>query len=385
MARLSKRVVEAADIRPSDYFVWDDALPGFAVRVMPTGRKSYVIQYRKGGRTRRVSLGMHGKVTVEEARTTAKRLFGVIASGGDPAAQIEDHRRAPSVAALCDRFLSEYVPVHCKASTAAEYKRSVDLFIKPAIGTYKLQDIERAHIAKLHHDMRDKPYQANRTVGVLSKLFNLAEVWGLRPDGSNPCRHVKKYKEEKRERYLSAEERARLLQVLDEVVADGTETEHVAAAFKLLLFTGCRLGEIQALKWSYLKDNLHLPDSKTGAKTVYLNDAARAVLTSLPRVDGNPYVIVGAVADQHVTDLQKPWRRIRARAGLDDVRIHDLRHSFASAAAGLGMNLQMIGKLLGHSSPLTTARYAHLADDPVRAAAELVGGVMSPTTHAAND
>lgn len=377
MAKLSKRVVEGAAVQEGDYFLWDDAMSGFGVRVMPSGRKSYLIQYRKAGRTRRVSLGMHGKITVDQARTKAKRLFGVIAAGGDPAAELEDHRRAPTVAAMCERFLTEYVPVHCKPSTAREYRRSVDLFIKPAIGTYKLQDIERAHIAKLHHDLRDRPYQANRTLGVLSKLFNLAEVWGLRPDGSNPCRHVKKYREEKRGRYLSPEERERLLRVLDEVVADGTETEHVAGAFKLLLFTGCRLGEIQTLKWDYVRDKLHLPDSKTGAKTVYLNDAARSVLDALPRVEGNPYVIAGAVEGQHVTDLQKPWRRIRARAGLEDVRIHDIRHSFASAAVGLGMSLPLIGKLLGHTTPQTTARYAHLADDPIRAAAELVGGAMA--------
>jgi integrase len=377
MAKLSKRIVEGAAIRPSDYFLWDEAMSGFGVRVMPSGRKSYLIQYRKAGRTRRVSLGTHGKITLDQARTKAKRLFGVIADGGDPAAELEDHRRAPSVAAMCDRFLKEYVPVHCKPSTAGEYKRSVNLFIKPAIGTYKLQEIERAHIAKLHHELQDRPYQANRTLGVLSKLFNLAEAWGLRPDGSNPCRHVKKYREEKRERYLSAEERGRLLRALDDVVADGTETEHVAGAFKLLLFTGCRLGEIQTLKWDYVRDNLYLPDSKTGAKTVYLNDAARSVLDTLPRVEGNPFVIVGAVEGQHVTDLQKPWRRIRVEAELEDVRIHDLRHSFASAAVGLGMSLPLIGKLLGHTTPQTTARYAHLADAPIRAAAELVGGAMA--------
>lgn len=379
MAGLTKRVVDGADIRKKDYFLWDDKFPGFGVRVMPSGRKTYLVQYRKAGRTRRVSIGVHGKITVEQARAEAKRLFGVVAAGRNPAEEIGDHHRAPSVVALCDRFLSDYVPEHCKASTQREYRRSVELFIVPSIGAYKLTDIERAHIAKLHHDLRDRPYQANRTLGVLSKMFNLAEVWGLRPDGSNPCRHVRKYKEHKRERYLTTEERARLLAVLDAMVADGTETLHVAAAFKLLLFTGCRLAEIQTLKWAYIRDNIHLPDSKTGAKTVYLNEAAHAVLRSLPRADGNPYVIVGAIEGQPVTDLQKPWRRIRARAALEDVRIHDLRHSFASAAVGAGMSLPMIGKLLGHSTPQTTARYAHLADDPMKAAAELVGSIVAGT------
>lgn len=368
MPRLSKRTVDALKPAESDYFLWDDDLPGFGVRVMPSGRKSYLIQYRDSSRrTRRKSLGRHGTVTAEEAKTDARQLLSGVTRGGNPA---EDHRRkrgAPSVAELGERFMADYVPAHCKPSTAREYRRSFDLFINPAFGLVKAADVTRPHIAELHHKLRDKPYQANRTLGVLSVMFNQAEIWGLRPDGSNPCRHVKKYAEEKRERYLSPEELARLGQTLGELEKSGAESQAAIDAVRLLILTGCRLGEIQTLKWEHVQPNaLHLPDSKTGKKKVPIGNGVHAVLDRIGRVEGNPYVIPGKQPGSYLTDLQKPWRRIRAAAGLPDVRLHDLRHSFASSAVGLGESLPMIGKLLGHSQVQTTARYAHLADDPVK-------------------
>jgi integrase len=202
-------------------------------------------------------------------------------------------------------------------------------------------------------------------------MFNLAEVWGLRPDGSNPCRHVPKYREHKRERYLSQVELQRLGQVLSEAEQDGSETQHIIAAFRLLILTGCRLGEIQTLQWGFITDQgMELPDTKTGARRIPLPSAARAVLSALPRVDDNPYVIIGKVLGKHATDFQHPWRRIRERGGLSGVRIHDLRHTYASNAVSSGMPIQMVGRLLGHTQIQTTMRYAHLADDPVKQAAE---------------
>jgi integrase len=226
--------------------------------------------------------------------------------------------------------------------------------------------------------MRHIPYQANRTLGVLSKMFNLAEVWGLRPDGSNPCRHVKKYPEEKRERFLDAEELARLGQALREIEAEDSETASVIAAIRLLTLTGCRLTEILTLKWEYIEgETIHLPNSKTGRRAVYLGTAAREVLNGIEKQPDNPYVITGKKPGSHLTDLQHPWQRVRKRAGLEDVRIHDLRHSFASSAVTLGEGLPMIGKLLGHTQVQTTARYAHLAADPVKSAAERVSETLA--------
>lgn len=378
MPKLTKRTVEALAVKADSYFVWDDQIKGFGVRVMPSGTRTYQVQYRKGGRTRRASIGRHGTVTVDQARQRAKELLGLVASGANPVEEVSQHRRAPTVGALCERFFQAHVLERCKPSTQREYRRSIDLFIKPAIGAFKVVDVERRDISELHHRLKDRPYQANRTLGVLSKMFNLAEVWGLRPDGSNPCRHVPKYRERKRNRFLSQSELSRLGAVLGACEADGSESPFVIAAFRLLILTGCRLGEIQTLQWDFITPHgMELPDSKTGARRIPLPQPARAVLSSLPRLADNPYVIAGTVTGQHITDLQHPWRRIRALAGLDDVRIHDLRHTYASNAVSSGMPIQMVGRLLGHTQLQTTMRYAHLADDPVRRAAEENAAALS--------
>lgn len=370
--KITKRVVDTALIpEKGENWIRDTELTGFSLRILASGSKTYQVQYRSGGATRRVSLGKHGTVTCDEARTEAKIILGDVSKGKDPSNERAVYRSAPTVAQVCERFMDEYVPIHCKESTAKEYRRNVDLFIKPAIGTRKVPDITRTEIAKLHHDHRDKPYQANRTLGVLSVLFNQCEVWGLRQDGSTPCRHVKKYKEEKRERFLSPEEMKRLFEVLDECEKDGIESASMCVAIRLLALTGCRLGEIQTLKWEYIEGNtFKLPDSKTGAKTVYLGQAVFDVLDKAERLENNPYVITGQKEGQYLSDFQKPWRRIRKKAELEDVRIHDLRHSFASFGLANGLSLAEIGKLLGHSNVQTTARYAHLAETIAQEAAD---------------
>lgn len=372
MARISKRLVDTAKPKDKDYFIWDGDMPGFGLRIMKSGKKSYMVQYRHGGRTRRVTFGRVGIMTPDEARKEARDLLTAAGKGANPADDIQKYRTTPTVANICERFMGEYVPTHCKESTAKEYQRAMDLFIQPAIGPRKITDISRTEIAKLHYDHRDKPYQANRTLGVLSVMFNQCEIWGLRPDGSNPCRHVKKYQEKKRERFLSEEELKRLWQTLDECEKDGSESASACIAFRLLILTGCRLGEIQTLKWEYIKpDGIYLPDSKTGAKKVYIGKEVHELIEGIKRNDKNPYVITGIVKGKYLSDLQKPWRRIRKIAELEDLRVHDLRHSFASFALGNGASLAEIGKLLGHSQAQTTARYAHLAEEIAQSAAEL--------------
>ena len=372
MAKITKRTVDALAGQERERVVWDDDLKGFGVRVHPTGRKVYIVKTRYRGRVIKMTIGPHGAVTPSYARVRAAEIITDARAGKNPAGRNTD---APTMIALGKRFLKEYVSTHCKTSTAEEYRRSVKLFIDPRIGRYRVPDIQRSDIAALHHDMRDTPYQANRTLGVLSKMFNLAELWDFRPDGSNPCRHVKRFREEKRERFLSDVEYQRLGAALKEIEVDGSETASAIAAVRLLMLTGCRLSEIQKLRWEHVDlgaSELRLPDSKTGAKVVYLGDPAIAVLECIDRRDGNPWVIAGRKPGSHLTDMQHPWRRIRARAGLDDVRIHDLRHSFASGGLLVGEGLPMIGKLLGHTQVQTTARYAHLANDPVKSAANRI-------------
>ena len=253
---------------------------------------------------------------------------------------------------------------------SVEYEHAINRYIVPALGPIKLTALARDDVAALHHEMRDKPYQANRTLGVISKMMNQAEAWGLRPDRSNPCYHIRKYRETKRERFLSPDELARLGKALDK---EESLAPAAVTAFRLLLYTGARLSEIQTLKWEYVRGNrIHLPDSKTGAKTIPLNGPALEVLAGAKRVEGNPWVVVGTAEGSHLTDLQKPWRRVRKAAGLDDVRIHDLRHTFASEAVMAGESLPMVGKILGHTQTQTTARYAHLADDPLQGASERI-------------
>jgi integrase len=381
--KITKRSIDA--LRPAadgaEAVLWDSELKGFGVRVQRGGTKSYLLHYRagtgRGAPLRKLTIGRHGSPwTPEAARSEAKRLLGMIEDGADPAADKLAHKQAPTMAALAERFLAEHADAKRKGSTAAEYRRLLGKLILPALGGRKVADVTRADINKLHHANRAAPYQANRTLAVLSKMFNLAEQWSLRPDGSNPCRHVEKFTERKRERMLSPAELARLGDAL--AAYDGSP--YPVAAIKLLIFTGARLGEVRELQWDWIdleRGEASLPDSKSGAKILHLPPPALAVLTELPRLDGNPHVIAGAKPGAALVNLEKPWLTIRAAAGLDNVRLHDLRHAFASVAASSGMGLPIIGKMLGHTQAATTHRYAHLASDPVKAAAAVVAGKIA--------
>jgi integrase len=365
----------------SEVILWDSEIAGFGLRVQRGGTKTYVLKYRagngRGAPSRKLTIGKHGSPWApEQARAEARRLLGLVAHGKDPAAAKAEAKAAPTVAELARRFLAEHAEAKRKASTTTEYRRLLDRIILPSLGKRKVADIKRADITRLHHANRAAPYQANRTLAALSKMMNLAERWGLRPDGTNPCRHIERYAEKKRERFLSPEELARL----GDALAQYDGAPYCAAAIKLLVFTGARLGEVLGLQWQWIdfdRGEARLPDSKTGAKTLHLPPPALAVLAELPRVAGNPHVIVGGVAGAALVNLEKPWRAIRKKAGLEDVRIHDLRHSFASIAASGGMGLPIIGKMLGHTQAQTTQRYAHLASDPVKAAAATVAGKIA--------
>ena len=391
MAKITIRSAEALKPNGSESFLWDSELRGFGLRCSPKGKKVFIVQYRHKGRTRRMSLGQFGAITPNEAREIAQRHLGDVARGTDPSGELQLERKAPNMSALCDRFIETHANVRCKPNTAKEYARVCERFIKPRLGGLRVQAVTRRDIAALHEGLSARPYAANRMLSILSKMFNLAELWGIRPDGSNPCRHVQKYAERKRERFLMPNEIDRLWHVLDDAMEKGTETVFVVTAFKLLLLTGCRLREILTLKWSYIRgDVIWLPDAKTGPRRVLLNAKALELLHDLPRLNSNDYVIAGTVPGQHATDLHKPWSRIRAAAELEDVRIHDLRHTYASIAAMAGHSLPMIGYLLGHTQAQTTQRYVHLVDDTARRAANEVNDLfgsfitapsVSPKTH----
>ncbi len=376
--KLTKRDIDAARYHGkigTAHFLWDDAVPGLAVRLYPSGRKAFFLAYRANGRQRSITLGSFGELTLQEARTLALEMRGHIRRGADPIGERRARLDSPSVADLADRYMREHARAKKKPSSAEGDERNWKLHILPRIGRRKVADLTRADVAGLHAELAGTPYVANRVLALLSKAFHLAEVWGWRPDGSNPCRHVSRYRETQRERFLSEAELAQLARVLPEVERERSESPFVIAAIRLLILTGCRVGGVLQLRWDEVDfegKRLRLRDSKTGRKTIYLGSAALQLLSRIERDDDNPYVIRGAKPGQHLFSLTRPWFRIRERAGLRGVRLHDLRHSYASVGAGAGLSLPMIGKLLGHRHSVTTERYAHLAADPAHQAAELI-------------
>ena len=372
--RISQRTVDGLSVEEKDAVFWDCDLPGFGVRVYPNGTKVYVVQTRGHGRSKRVTIGRHGLFTADEARRRAVRIIINIKDGEHPT-------RSPAnkvtVTELAERYLREHVAVYCRPSTEKMYASALRRFILPAYGHLPVGVVQRDQVADLHYHMRDKPYQANRVLEIASKMFNLAELWRLRRGGSNPCRFVRKYAMHKRERFLSESEFRRLGKILTEMEAEGSLPFQAAAALRLLMLTGCRKTEIVALRWQQVDfeaGELRLVDAKTGPRLVPLSPPVRWLLLDLPRVRSNPWVIPGFRPGRHLSDLNHYWDRVRERAGLEDVRIHDLRHSFASRAVALGENLSMIGQLLGHGQVRSTTRYTHLARDAVKASASRVAG-----------
>ena len=380
MATINKRFVDGAPCGRH----YDGALPGFGIYVGATGAVSYFVEYRpgRGGRgvpKRRHTFARHGAPasggrvwTTDAARREALRLLGAIKAGHDP---LERAPQSPTFADLTATWLAELATKR-KPRTMQGYERTLRQHALPEFGTVDIARIGRQQVARLHHALRRTPAEANYLVRVFSSFFTWCERNGYREDRSNPARMVTMYRERKRERFLSPRELRRLARALAVAELCGKVTPHMAAAIRLLVLTGARLGEVLALRWEWvdLADGaLRLPDSKTGAKVIHLNSPARAVLAGLPRVNKNPFVIVGGKHGRPLVNLQKPWRRVRKAALLDEVRLHDLRHSHASVGVASGLSLPLIGGLLGHSKPATTARYAHLADDPLKAASELVG------------
>ena len=372
---ISKRTVDGLAVEDKEAIFWDRELPGFGVRVYPSGRKIYVAQSRGPAGIRRVSLGRHGKLTAEQARKRAGVAIGRIKRGEDP--DPGPPVRAFTVADLAERYLEAHVAVHCNAHTQGIYRGSLRNHILPVLGAMAVASVGRAEVAALHYGLRETPRAANRALMVLSKMHSLAEAWGLAPPGGNPCRFVLRYKEGRRERFLTEEEYRRVGRALCALEAEGPVPARAAAALRLLMLTGCRLGEVLTLRWSDIdrkSREFRLPDTKTGARMVPLTPVASRVLAGLVRVRRSPWVFAGSRPDRRLAQLTTFWHRVRARAEVEDVRIHDLRHSFASRALALGESLTMIGRLLGHTDVGSTARYAHLARDAEKLAVARVGG-----------
>jgi integrase len=379
--KLTKSTVEQQQPGTKDIRIWDSQVGGFHCKITPTGKRVYHLYYRTTeGKERRPRIGVHGDITCDRARAIALQWKADVAQGGDPSLTKKDARLAPTVSMLCDRYLSEHAEDHKKPSSLRDDRQYIKRFVRPILGSKKVRAITTDDINRLHRQLRETPYQANHVRSLLSKMFNLSEAWGLRPQGTNPTKYVKKYTEEKRERYLDGDQIERLGETLAEAQREGTETPQVIAAFKLLLLTGCRKGEVLNLRWEEIdweRGVLKLSDTKTGRQERSVGEPVLELLNSLHWKSESGWVIPGPDSSKPWVNLAKPWGRIRVAAALGDFRIHDLRHTHASAAVGLGISLPIVGALLGHTQPATTQRYAHLANGPAREAADRVSGNLA--------
>jgi len=382
VVRITKTAVDALQAvagRPA--FLWDDKLSGYAVKALPSGAKRYLVKYRAngGGRTGRqrwLTIGTHGQITPDEARKLAQQALAAVARGEDPQAEKVIRRSAKRLADVWQRFEEEILPLR-KPSTRYDYGLFWKNDISAPLGGFDVDKITRSDIDRFHKRMRKTPYRANRILSLLSRLMTLSEAWELRSQGTNPCRYVERFKEEPRNRYLSTAEIGTLGRTMDAMVAANELSASAANAVRLLLLTGARLNEVLSSKWEWVdldRKVIELPDSKTGAKPLFLSDVAIDVLGH-QRIEAgqSEYLFPGDSETGHMINLRKRWKKICGRAGFEGVRLHDLRHTAASVAVGQGLALPLVGRLLGHSQPRTTQRYAHVAHDPALDAANKVG------------
>jgi integrase len=413
LAKLTKRTVEAVRCSAADVFVWDTELKGFGLKVTPKDRRVFLAQYWAPALhrvRRRVTIGEFGTLTVDQARDAAQRILGRVANGDDPAADATEGRRAAkeaTVAVVSAEYLDE-IHAKVKPRTASEYARLFKVYIVPTLGRKPVAHVTLRDVSALHSAKRKQPYQANRVLNLLGSFLHWAEMRGYRARNTNPCRDVPKYPERERERFLSAEEIGKLGAALVTAEASGLppapplkrkpsrpeKAKHrpksadtpipanpfAVAAIRFLLFTGWREQEALTLKWADVdmkRGAATLLNTKTGKSHRPIGAPAVALLAALPRLDRSPYVFPGAREGRPLREIKRVWTAARHAAGLSGVRLHDLRHTVASFSMGSGHSLFLTGKLLGHTRSETTQRYAHLADDARKAAADTVSGALA--------
>jgi integrase len=380
-----RKLSEPAEGNEITYDGGAGSVPGFGIRVTAKGAKSFILNYRtRSGRERRHTIGSWPDWTATDARAEARRLRRLIDDGGDPLADIEAEREAPTVSDLIDRFETEHLTLR-RAGTARDYRSAINLYIRPHFKNRRVAEVTFADCDQLHHKISAAGHRrrANTVIAILCKVFNLAARWGMRPDGTNPCKGIERNGEVKRRRYLKGDELARLTQALAKY-----PDKQAADVFRLLLLTGSRRGEVLTAKWADIDLTAGLwsrPASSTKQKQdheIPLNAPARQLLSEIrERQMGKhrilpEFVFPGHGATKHIVEVKRAWRTICRSANLTDLRIHDLRHSYASELVSSGASLPLVGALLGHASPTTTARYAHLKLDPLRRATERVGAAV---------
>lgn len=386
--RITKRMVDGLEPREAEYTTWDRDLTGFGIRVRPTGAKSYIVAYRAGrGRSapyRRQTIGAANKLSPDQARQEAERILAGATLGLDPAAELAAakeaqtaERKAPKVRDLLDRFVTEHVDTRLKARTAYGYRHIIENVLKPELGDEPVRSLTPAQVAELHHKRRATKTHADQIVRVLSSAMSLAEQWGLRDPGSNPCR-VRKFGSRRRERLFSDMEVAKLLNAVEALATAKTITEFQALGIKLLFATGCRVGEITALEWAFIDFEEGLiawPDTKTGALVKPLTEEARDLLNAAPRIEGAPAVCPSKnLKAMRVETLEGAFEKTMATAGViakENATTHLVRHWFCTKIYSdptIPLPDQM--RICGHKSVATAMRYAQLQMEAVKRAAE---------------
>lgn len=406
--KLTKRRLDSIPPQPTEFFLWDTEVAGFGVRIHPSGQRTFVFKCRPGGgraaTQRKITIGKYGSLTVDQARTEAQRLAGEVATGRDPGAQrnnIRQASRAIREAATVEETGKDYlkdVELKKKRTTSKEYARLWARHVLPALGKMRVAEVTPSQVAKLHASLGATPYVANRVLALVGTFFTYAKFH----DPSikeNPAHGIEFYPEQSKERYLTAEELTRLGEALARAETTGLPpaprgkrprklgatakhrpksadepqpaNPYAVGAIRFLLLSGWREGEALSLRWTDVDANrsIVLDDTKTGKSARTLGQAARLFLSGLPRIEGSPFVFPGRALDKPLQEIKRVWYAVRHAAGLDDVRLHDLRHTHASVAVSRGHSLPIIGKLLGHTETKTTQKYAHLGDDPVQTAA----------------
>lgn len=385
MPKLIKSLIDNSLSKGKDYIVWDNEIKGFGCRILPSGKKTYVFHYRAPltKKSSYVKIGIHGNLTVDEARTKAKRLAFFISSEIDPKEQkkkaVIDSKMSMSFKEFWEVFTEKHINVTHKPSTITRNASRINKHIMPFFEKKKISDIHQDDILKFTDILSHVKGACSKCLILLSTAFERAELWGYRLKNTNPCKGVYKQPDKKMERFLTAAELNKLEEILENRQHNSKSSPYTLASIWMLLYTGCRESEILTLKWKdvHLEESyLYLEDSKVGVRTIPLNDKAKEIIQSLKKQEENPYVFCGKFPGTYLKEIKTTWRKVRTLSGIPDVRIHDLRHSFASFALKKGVDLYTVSKLLGHKNIATTTRYAHLELGHLKKATNIVAEVF---------
>lgn len=377
--KLTKSVVDGAAFRAKEYELRDTVVPGFLLKVTPAGRKIFMLQYRtNAGERRKPAMGRFGELTVEQARSIAQDWLADVRKGKDPGAEKAALRNAPSVKELCTKFIEDYSKPKNRPRTVESNQGYIDHHIVPTLGTLKVREVTRSEVSSLITRMKKTPVAANRVLSCLRKMFNMAEVWGLREDSTNPCRHIPKYPEKGKTRLITDDEMVRLFGYLERADAEGLEHPFLTLGIRLQFAFAARMSEIISMDWDwvdFVNRRVVWPDSKTGEISKPMSEDIIALLSNAPRLEGSPYVVPSIFKPKRpmsAITYSRGWKRVLERAEVPHVGTHGIRHRATTEIANSGVPVKVGMQLTAHKTVTQFMRYVHTEDDPVRAAAETV-------------